>query len=387
MGAHARGRAGAHGWRPGLAVAASMALVIIAGCASSGNPGGASSGNPGSASSVGVGFSQAGSQGRGSAEGVGVASSLQVRSGRNKANGRTSSFSNPAGVVNGVLFGGDVPLAVVEQKLGRKLAIVRVYYVLGENFPRKIDSQLMASGSTELVSLDTTPGGASYASIAAGHEDGNILPFLKAVNAAAVQYHLGAIYMTFEHEANVFETHTGLGTPAQFVQAWDHVHQLAVSAHLDWQQGGRMHWALILSHWAFSEGRAGQYWPGLSEFDVLATDGYNSGDCKSGQVKNSSYVSPSWIFGPVLSFAKTHGAPPVFIAEWGSVAFPSPSVRPNFIRQMQSFVAANPEIHAAMYWNGVARCSYSVNNYPASLAALADMAHAPLFQGQIMAAD
>jgi len=384
MGAPLRSRAGTHGWRPGLAVAASMALVLIAGCAWLGNPGGV--GSLGSGSSRDGGSSRDVSQGSGNTEaGVG-ASALQGRSGRNEANGRTSSSSNPAGILNGDLFGGDVPLALVEHRLGRKLAIVRVYYVLGENFPRRIDSQLMASGSTLLVSLDTTPGGASYASIAAGHEDGTILPFLKAVNAAAVRYHLGAIYMTFEHEANVFATHTGLGTPAQFVQAWDHVHQLAVSAHLDWQQGGRMHWALILSHWAFSEGRAGQYWPGLNEFDVLGTDGYNTGDCQSGQVKNSSYVSPSWIFGPVLSFAQTHGAPPVFIAEWGSVEYPSPSVRPNFIHQMQSFVASNPEIHAAMYWNGVARCSYSVNNYPASLAALAGMAHAPLFQGQIMAA-
>jgi hypothetical protein len=381
MGAPARSRAGTHGWRPGLAVAASLALVIIAGCAAPGNTGSARS--AGGGSPRGSGSSRAGSQGSGSTEVGEGASSLQGLSGRNQSNGRTSSFSNPAGILNGDLFGGDVPLALVEQKLGRNLAIVRVYYVLGENFPRKIDSQLMTSGSTLLVSLDTRPGGASYASIAAGHEDGTILPFLKEVNAAAVKYHLGAIYMTFEHEANVFATHTGLGTPAQFVQAWDHVHQLAVSAHLDWQQGGRMHWALILSHWAFSEGRADQYWPGLSEFDVLATDGYNTGDCQSGQVKNSSYVSPSWIFGPVLSFAQTHGAPPVFIAEWGSVEYPSPSVRPNFIHQMQSFVASNPEIHAAMYWNGVARCSYSVNNYPASLAALVGMAHASLFQGQI----
>lgn len=359
----------------GLAVAASLALVAIAGCGGS-----AASGSHGHAGSG----ARTAAQGTGNAEdGGGTSLGALNPSARNKSNALAGGADTAAGVLGSDLFGGDVPLAVVEQKLGRKLAIVRVYYTLGENFPRKIDSQLMASGSTLLVSLDTVPGGASYASIAAGHEDGTILPFLKAVNAAAFKYHLGAIYMTFEHEANVFETHTGLGTPAQFIQAWDHVHQLAVSAHLDWNNGGRMHWVLILSHWAFSEGRAGQYWPGLNEFDILGTDGYNTGDCKSGRPQISKYRSPSWIFGPVLKYAAAHGAPPVFVAEWASVEFPSPSVRPGFIRQMQDFVASNPEIHAAMWWNGVARCSYTVQDYPESLAALASMGQAALFQGAI----
>ena len=56
---------------------------------------------------------------------------------------------------------------------------------------------------------------------------------------SAVKYHLPAIYVTFEHEADVLTHHRALGTPAQFIQAWDHIHQLAAAAHLNWNDGGR----------------------------------------------------------------------------------------------------------------------------------------------------
>ncbi len=101
-------------------------------------------------------------------------------------------------------------------------------------------SLALAQGSTILVSFDTYPRhGPSYASIAAGRADGTIRAFLDSVEQAAVKYRLRAIYVTFEHEANNVSLHAGLGSPAQFIRAWHHVHQLAVGAHLDWNQGGR----------------------------------------------------------------------------------------------------------------------------------------------------
>jgi hypothetical protein len=74
---------------------------------------------------------------------------------------------------------------------------------------------------------------------------------------------------------------------------------------------------------------------------------------------------------------------PVFIAEWGSVAYDSPSVRVTFIRQMQAFVDANPAIAATLYWDSkVPQCNYEINNDSSSLAALASMGHAPDMQGR-----
>ena len=44
-----------------------------------------------------------------------------------------AGLSAMAGVSSGVMFGGDVPLVAAESKLGRKLAIVRVYDRMGHH--------------------------------------------------------------------------------------------------------------------------------------------------------------------------------------------------------------------------------------------------------------
>jgi len=67
------------------------------------------------------------------------------------------SKDNAAGTlagVNGVMFGGDVPLAPEQGALGRKLAVVRVYDRLGDSFQSRLVDNFMAQGTTILVSLD-----------------------------------------------------------------------------------------------------------------------------------------------------------------------------------------------------------------------------------------
>jgi hypothetical protein len=316
---------------------------------------------------------------------------------------------NRSGVTGGALFGGNGQLAQVDAKLDRKLAIVREYYHIGEKFPTPINRELMQSGSTLLVSLDTQPGsGPSYASIAAGNEDASISAFLEAMNQDAVTYHLGAIYICFEHEADN-PIHMKLGSPAEFVRAWDHVHQLAASAHLDWNQGGRLHWVLILEHTAYFRdlpqflvnggGGANAYWPGTNEVDIVGADGYNHIGCKQkgrsgsgGVTSGSPSLTPEAIFDPVVSFAHSHGGLPVFIAEWGSQAFNGSgnlsSEQPAFIAQMRAYVSANHEIAGAMYWDSRSPenpgCSSIINNQPASVSALAAMGHSVGLQGRIV---
>jgi hypothetical protein len=304
------------------------------------------------------------------------------------------TMSARAGVRSGVMFGGDVPLARAESKLGRKLAIVRVYGRLGRPFNNPKINRIMAGRTTVLASLDTFPGGAGYAAIAAGREDVAIKSWLDAVQRSAVRYRLPAIYVTFEHEANVPSHHRRLGTPAQFVQAWKHIHRLAAAAHLNWNDGGRLHWVLILTHFAYTDGQASRFWPGTREVDIVGADGYNTGGCRMARAAHARFttgktppVTPAALFTSVVRFAASHGGLPVFIAEWGSVAYRDAAVRANWIRQMQAFVQANPAISAALYWDSQVRpCDYIVNNSPASLSALTGMARAPDMQGRPAAA-
>ncbi len=299
--------------------------------------------------------------------------------------GETPAVGGRSATIGGALFGGNAPLAAEEGNLGRRLAIVRVYYQIGESFPAPGDQRLMASGSTLLVSLGTN--GGSYASVAAGDYDGYITAFLSAVDQAAITYHLGAIYVSFEHEPDGPQ-HAGLGSPAQYVRAWDHVHQLAEAAHLDWTQGGRLHWVWILIHSSFDNGLASRYWPGDGAVDVVGVDGYNSYACRvtrHGGIPRAAVndtVTPASIFGPAIAFAHAHGGLPVFISEWGSDPAPA-GAQAEFIRQMQTFVTGNREIGAVMYWDSGTSCDYSVDGNPTSIAALASMGRAAALQGRV----
>ena len=315
-------------------------------------------------------------------------------SARDAGKPRGGTMSAMAGVSSGVMFGGDVPLASAEPKLGRKLAIVRVYDHMGHHFGGPQVNRIMAGGTTVLVSLDTFPGGATYADIAAGRADVAIKSWLNEVERSAVRYHLPAIYVTFEHEADVPAHHRVLGTPSQFIQAWDHIHQLAAAAHLNWTDGGRLHWVFILTHFAYINGRASQFWPGTHEVDIVGADGYNTGGCRVARSAHAHFTTgktppqtPASLFSSVVQFAARHGSLPVFIAEWGSVAYSDSNVRVNWIHQMQAFIQANPEITAALYWDSqVPPCNYIINNSPPSLSALTGMAHAADMQGRPTAA-
>jgi hypothetical protein len=285
-----------------------------------------------------------------------------------------------------------MPLVPEQGRLGRRLAIVRVYYRVGQKFPNLPDAQLMAHGATLLVSLDTRPGGPTYASIAAGREDATIRAFLVSMEQAAVRYGLAAVYFCFEHEANTAPHHVGLGSSREFVSAWDHIHQLAASLHVNWNEGGRLHWVWILTSGAFRRNEAATFWPGAGEVDIVAADGYNTAGCRRARAGTNLVApgnrveSPAALFGPVLRFAESHGPLPVFIAEWGSVPYTSPYVQPRYILQMRTYVTDHPEIAAALYWNGHGignGCDYTINNYPRSVAAMAAMGGSPGLQGQL----
>jgi len=333
------------------------------------------------------------SLGSGSAEGA-TGSGGKLTSPAAKGSGRSKAQSGAggglAGVANGAMFGGDLPLASIAGQLGRKLAIVRVYDQLGEQFQNRQVDSLMANGTTVLVSIDTVPGQASYASIAAGQHDQYFKGFLASVEQAAVRYSLPAIYVAFEHEADAAGHHQGLGTPAQFVQAWEHIHQLATSAHLDWNQGGRIHWVMIMTGAGYTKGVVGPFWPGTGEADAVGVDAYNTGGCRIARKRHQRFtgalrppVTPASLFSAALQFAADHGGLPVFVAEWGSVTYNTATVRVNFMHQMQAFVQANSAIAAALYWDSqVPPCNYIIDNSAPSVAALAGMAQAPFMQGK-----
>jgi hypothetical protein len=295
------------------------------------------------------------------------------------------AVSVPAGtgITGGVLFGSTQEMLPAQPSLGRDLAIVRIYDSLGNTFPNPVQKQIFAQGSTMIVSLDLRDT-QTYAEVAAGQLDTEILSFYQSVNAEAVKHGLGSIYVDFEHEPSIKKRKI-LGTPPQFVAAWQHVWHLVDNASLDWQKGGRLRWVWIMDHDSYNPspspgqygpGTAPQFWPGSSYVDILAVDGYNHPGCHKHQPPGKTVFSPARLFDSALVFAQSHGNKPVYITEFASIAYPDASIRPAWIDSMTSFIKAHPMIVAADYWDGyhsTGRCTFDINNDPASLAALARM--------------
>jgi hypothetical protein len=291
------------------------------------------------------------------------------------------------GISGGALFGSTEQMVPEESVLGRKLAIIRVYKSLGNVFPDTAEKAMLAAGSTMMVSLDLRDN-QTYAEVASGQFDSQILSFFKLVNAAAVKYGLGSIYVDFEHEPSIKKREIH-GTPPQFVAAWQHVWQLVDNASLDWQNGGRLHWVWIMDHDSYNPsptpgqygpGTAPLFWPGSAYVDIAAVDAYNHPGCHQHQPPGSTVFSPKRLFGSALAFAQSHGNLPVYITEFASIPYPDASIRPAWIDSMTSFITAHPVIIAADYWDGYTNpgstCTFNINNDPASLAAFARMGQA-----------
>src|SRR5262249_24272755 len=164
---------------------------------------------------------------------------------------------------------------------------------------------------------------------------------------------------------------------------------LAASAPPTGGPGGGLRGAMLLMalayapasqrpHWSLRLGFASQYFPGTGSVDVIAADGYNRGGCRShiGPRPTQPAVTPGSLFDPVLTFARTHGGLPVFIAEWGSAFYSGvPAWQGEFLPKMQAYVPANPSIAAVLYWNqgGFYGCQFAITGHPLSLTAMAAM--------------
>lgn len=297
--------------------------------------------------------------------------------------------AQPALAAAHVLFGGTFPLVAKEPALGGKLGVVRMYDTLPRLDAGRAE-KVMAGGRGVIVSIDDHSG-PSYAQLAAGREDRVIRPFLRSLAAAAVRYRV-PLWVAFQHEAD--NPHlAGLGTPAQFRRAWAHLHALAAGAGLNGRQGGPIRWVLILMRWAYftaSErprwahrlGYASGYWPGAGEADAVGADGYDMGGCKrsASDVPSLPAVTPAYLFGPALTFARAQGVPLV-VAEWGANWYSGDrGFQPAFIAAMHSWVQHNAGRLAAVSYfdgaDGAGWCAARVDGHPASLAALAAMVKA-----------
>ncbi len=158
-----------------------------------------------------------------------------------------------------------------ESKLGRTLALDRVYYVWDEPFPTDDDRWSRDMGRTLILSWwprkrDRT--WIRWADIAAGLYDDVI-----AERAAGLKAFGSHVFFSFNHEPEDDKdtaTEKKAGTPAEFVAAFQHIHDRFEAAGVT-----NVSYVPILMASSIKSGNGDLYYPGADFVDFVGVDGYN----------------------------------------------------------------------------------------------------------------
>jgi hypothetical protein len=260
----------------------------------------------------------------------------------------------------------------LEQKSGRKLAVDRVFYGWGQPCTTPNDVWDEENGRIPFISMDA--GGTHkvrWSAIADGSQDG----FIDAC-AASLASLSGPVFFTFQHEPDNrldLAKKKQLGTIADYLAAWQHVHDRIVA-----DGATNVTFVQVLMASTLRKGRGDLFYAGDGEVDFLAADGYNWYGCKGHQ---GPWVTASWVFSGLAKWGAEHGKP-LMIAEWGTGEDPAnPARKAQWINDLGTWVQANPSVKAVSIYNTarVPTCPRYADSSPESLAAFNAVGALPWF--------
>jgi beta-mannanase len=200
----------------------------------------------------------------------------------------------------------------------------------------------------------------SLKNIAAGNFDA----WFKQGAQDAVSYGK-TFYLRFAPEMNgngwgPWENNVNGNTPALFVAAWDHVHAIFAAAGAT-----NVKWVWSPTVWTAGGTSAdfAPYWPGSSEADVLALDGYNWGSLE---------VWQTWtqIFGANYDeLAALNATMPVMIAETASAEAGGNKASWITSALTKDIAARTPRVKTVVWFDENKETDWRVNSTSAALAA------------------
>lgn len=270
----------------------------------------------------------------------------------------------------GVLLGVAPPtptlasLRRTEAWLGRRVDLVYTFHDLDDRVPSAYERALVASGSLLHVSIDARIFGAHgsgpvrWSDVAAGAYDDRLRRQARGIAALR-----RPVFVTFDHEADQ-PSNDVRGTPADFVRAWRHVHDLFERVH-----ARNVVWVWVVLGWPSSFPTAGRMWPGDSYVDWISWDAYNDASCRTGQPAAGGQRTFAEVALPFLRWLHHEGADagidvhkPLMISETGTMAYRAgSSAEAAWFRGMVRVVRHHPAIRAVTLWDhrgSVPACDY-----------------------------
>ena len=214
-----------------------------------------------------------------------------------------------------------------QSQLGRRLDIVHSYLKWWVPFPGPGQQAIMDQGSILLLSW--TSGGTR--AIASGRDDGWIRRQARAMKAAH-----RPILLEWRWEMNRSVLYSQVGTPAEYVAAWDHIRSVFHQEHVR-----NVAWVWCPTSKGF-EVNGPAYYPGNSEVDWLCADIYPPA---------YPYTPFVDLADPFLAWA-AHIAKPVMIGEYGAPITYSPQQRAAWLLGVAQLARLDPQIKALVYFDG-----------------------------------
>jgi hypothetical protein len=259
------------------------------------------------------------------------------------ATASATSQTAPAG--SGVLFGAYVnptntwsqsgrkaEMASFESALGRPLDISHVYDGWNQSLPDWETKWNDASGRTTLISWSHAP----VSPVLSGSQDA----YIKSV-ANGLKSLSHPVMLEYFWEMDLHRYSTATGSPATFIAAWRHIHDVFAAEGAD-----NVEFVWCPSAYGFVTGDAQKYYPGDAYVDWICADGYNWGSVKP--QKNQSFAT---IFRGLYAFGAPTGKP-LMVGEFGTAETTS-GTRAAWFNDAASSLQTMPAIKAVVYFDSL----------------------------------
>ncbi|MCO1598594.1 glycoside hydrolase [Micromonospora sp. RHAY321] len=261
----------------------------------------------------------------------------------------------------------------IEAQVGRSFDIVHRYHDFsnsGSNgaFPDSYEQQQMREGRVMFFAWESRvfSSGAvlTWKDVYGGRHDGTIDAVAARIRATGVP-----VFMGFDHEP---EDDPGKGSDADFVRAWQYVHDrfTAAGAH-------NAVWVWTMMGWSGHYGRYAGLYPGDRFVDWVAWDPYNFHVCNG----STTWKSPSTTIGSFYRWLDQSGigaGKPRMLAEFGTnFDTADPDAKRRWFEEFPAALKAHPKIKAAIYFNSAGvttrtrTCDMTMNHDASALAGFA----------------
>jgi hypothetical protein len=240
------------------------------------------------------------------------------------------AYVNPANVWS--QSGRESTVTSLESALGRPLDISHVYDSWNQSLPDWETKWNDASGRTTLISWSHAP----VSPVVSGSEDAYIRSVANGLKALS-----HPVMLEYFWEMDLHRYDTATVSPANFIAAWRHIHDIFVA-----EGATNVEFVWCPSAYGYITGTAQKYYPGASYVDWICADGYNWGSVKP--QKNQTFWS---IFKGMYAFGLPTGKP-LMVGEFGT-AESTPGGRAAWFNDLVSTLPTMPAIKAVVYFDSL----------------------------------